>query len=135
MYLIIHFCFANFVKLYECGFYANWSSPCKFWFFLHHLFSPLLLKAAFMLDHYPIYLMFPFFYHPSTVAYPGLWFHKYIYGMGLIIHNHYPLIFLKEYRQNKAYMVMVISVWLIAIAAFMSDIVYPCNSGYTRENE
>lgn len=135
MYLIIHFNFANFVKLYECGFEANWTSPCKFWLFMHHFFSTFLLKAAFMLDHYPLYLMFPFFYHPWTITHPGLWCHKWLYGLGLVIHNHYPLCFLKEYRKNKAYIVMVISVWLIAITGIMVDIVYPCNAGYTRDNE
>merc|ERR1711935_637312 len=134
LYLIIHYNFANLAKLHECGFNAIWSSPCKFWEFMHHLIAPILLKAAFMMDHYPIYLMFPLLYHPFIIVHPGQWCHKWLQGGAFFIHNHYPLIFLKEYRQNKVYISAIIALYLVAGTGLMIDIVYPCNTGFIKEN-
>lgn len=130
LYHILHFWTCCILEIVDCGLMANWTQKCKFWLFIHHFFAPFAMKAAFMLDHYPLFILFPTCYHAVVIYDSSLWFNPYVYGTGLFIQGFYPFA-VKEYRQNKVIQAMFMLALIFGGAAIFHDVLNPfCGANF-----
>ena len=65
-----HYFIDAIVKLTKC--YYHGVDPCKTVFLSHHIWTVILSRSFFMMDHYPWFIILPIGFHAIICAFPNV---------------------------------------------------------------